>query len=117
MLKKSFALGVLATFAMAPAAFAGDQVQGNVTNTSIGVSNVGVGNVTGINNSTNTNQYQGKYGSPFYGSGVGSQIQGNGTNTGIGAGNTGYGNVTGIDNTTNTNQSQTSGNYVRFRRR
>jgi opacity protein-like surface antigen len=106
MLKKSFALAVLAAFAMAPAAFA-DQIQGNVTNTNIGASNVGVGNTTGISNSTDVFQNQSKYGSPFYGT-SGNQVQGNGTNTGIGASNNGYGNTTGINNNTNVNQNQGS---------
>jgi opacity protein-like surface antigen len=113
MLKKSLALGVLAAFAMVPSAFANDQVQGNVTNTNIGASNVGVGNTTGISNSTDVFQNQSKYGSPFYGSG-GNQVQGNGTNTGIGAGNVGYGNTTGITNNTNVNQNQHKGSGVYF---
>jgi hypothetical protein len=114
MLKKSFALGVLAVFAMAPAAFA-DQIQGNVTNTNIGASNVGIGNTTGISNSTDVFQNQSKYGSRFYGT-SGNQVQGNGTNTGISAGNNGYNNVTGITNSTNVNQSQGSGVYFPFLR-
>ena len=104
MLKKSFALGLLAAFAMTPAAFAGDQVQGNVSNTNITSGNFGVGNVSGISNSTYTDQYQGKYVNPFCV--TGNQIQGNGTNTGISASNVGYGNVTGISNGTNTSQNQ-----------
>ncbi|NJL64748.1 MAG: hypothetical protein HC903_26730 [Methylacidiphilales bacterium] len=114
MLNKSLALAVFAAFAIAPAAFAGDQVQGNQTNTSIGASNVGVGNVTGITNNTDVFQNQSKYGSPFYGSGTGNQVQGNGTNTGIGAGNNGYGNVTGITNGTSVNQNQSSGSVPYF---
>jgi opacity protein-like surface antigen len=113
MLKKSLALGVLAAFAMAPAAFANDQVQGNVTNTNINAGNVGNGNVTGISNSTDVFQNQSKYGSPFYGSG-GNQVQGNGTYTGIGAGNVGHGNVTGINNETKVNQNQHKGSGVYF---
>jgi hypothetical protein len=112
MLKKSFALAVLAAFTMAPAAFA-DQIQGNVTNTGISAGNVGVGNTTGINNSTDVFQNQSKYGSPFYGT-SGNQVQGNGTNTGINAGNVGIGNTTGINNGTNVNQNQNSGVYFPF---
>ncbi|NJR15535.1 MAG: hypothetical protein HC785_07370 [Calothrix sp. CSU_2_0] len=106
MLNKSLALGVLAAFAMAPAAFAGDQVQGNVTNTSIGASNVGVGNVTGINNSNSTGQFQGKHSGRFCRRAGGNQVQGNATNTNISAGNVGYGNVTGISNSNGTSQVQ-----------
>ncbi|PAX59628.1 hypothetical protein [Brunnivagina elsteri] len=103
MLKKSLALGVLAAFAMAPAAFA-NQVQGNVSNTNITSGNFGVGNVSGISNHTNTDQYQGKYINPYCV--TGKQIQGNAGNTGIVANNVGYGNVTGISNGTNASQSQ-----------
>ncbi|MEA5572521.1 hypothetical protein [Calothrix sp. UHCC 0171] len=113
MLKKSLALGVLAALAMAPAAFA-DQVQGNVTNTSIGASNFGSGNVTGITNSTGTNQSQAKFGGRWCRT-SGNQVQGNATNTGISAGNVGVGNVTGISNSTGTNQSQVAGSGCYFR--
>ncbi|BAZ42643.1 hypothetical protein NIES4101_86120 [Calothrix sp. NIES-4101] len=105
MFNKSLALGVLAAFAMAPAAFAGDQVQGNVTNTSIGASNFGSGNVTGITNNTGTSQNQAKFGGRWCRN-SGNQIQGNATNTAISAGNVGYGNVTGISNSTGTSQNQ-----------
>jgi hypothetical protein len=105
MLKKSFALGLLAAFAMAPAAFAGQQVQGNVTNTVIRAGNVGEGNVTGITNTTNVRQTQGKKGNYWCG-GSGDQIQGNATNTAIAAANVGLGNVTGITNATNVRQRQ-----------
>ncbi|MEA5572522.1 hypothetical protein [Calothrix sp. UHCC 0171] len=114
MLNKSLALGVLAAFAMAPAAFAGDQVQGNVTNTQINAGNVGSGNVTGITNSTGTNQSQAKFGGRWCRT-SGNQVQGNATNTGISAGNVGVGNVTGISNSTGTNQSQVAGSGCYFR--
>ncbi|MBF2066732.1 MAG: hypothetical protein IGS39_20290 [Calothrix sp. C42_A2020_038] len=103
MLKKSFAFGVLAVMAMAPAAFA-DQVQGNTSSTQITTGNVGTGNVSGINNSTYTGQFQGKTSSPFCV--TGNQVQGNVANTGISAGNVGLGNVSGISNSTGTTQSQ-----------
>ncbi|NJL64751.1 MAG: hypothetical protein HC903_26750 [Methylacidiphilales bacterium] len=111
MLKKSFALGLLAAFAMAPAAFAGDQVQGNVTNTHITSGSFGNGNVTGITNSTQVNQSQIKYKSGRYwcGGASGNQIQGNVANTAIATANVGLGNVTGIVNSTNTSQSQVAG--------
>jgi hypothetical protein len=59
MLNKSLALGILAAFAMAPAAFAG-QLQANETNTNINAGNVGNGNVIGITNNTSVRQTQGK---------------------------------------------------------
>ncbi|MEA5572524.1 hypothetical protein [Calothrix sp. UHCC 0171] len=107
MLKKSFALGLLAAFALAPAALA-DQVQGNVTNTIITTGNVGAGNVTGITNSTSVNQSQIKYGRRWCGT-SGNQIQGNVANTAIATANIGLGNVTGIVNSTGTSQHQITG--------
>jgi hypothetical protein len=114
MLKKSFALGILAAFAMAPAAFA-NQVQGNSTTTVINAGNVGTGNVIGITNSTKVHQSQSKYGSPWCAASS-PQVQGNVTNTAIAAGNVGIDNVTGIVNTTNINQRQvaSSGCYYGF---
>jgi hypothetical protein len=108
MFNKSLALGLLAAFAMAPAAFAGDQVQGNETNTVINSGNVGEGNVTGITNSTSVRQTQGKKGQNSYWCGdfSGPQVQGNATNTAISAGNVGIGNVTGITNATKVRQRQ-----------
>jgi hypothetical protein len=108
MLKKSFALGLLAAFALAPAAFAGEQVQGNETNTVIRAGNVGEGNVTGITNSTSVRQTQGKKGQNSYwcGSSSAPQVQGNATNTAISAGNVGIGNVAGIVNETKVRQRQ-----------
>jgi hypothetical protein len=103
MLKKSFALGLLAAFALAPAAFA-SQTQGNVTNTVIRAGNVGEGNVTGITNSTSVRQTQGKRGNYWCNSTP--QVQGNATNTTIAASNLGIANVTGITNTTNVRQRQ-----------
>ncbi len=108
MLNKSLALGVLAAFAMAPAAFAGDQVQGNSSSTFINSGNTGTGNVTGITNRNDVNQNQSKFGSSWCGA-SGNQIQGNVANTGISAGNVGYGNVTGISNGTSTSQGQYAG--------
>jgi hypothetical protein len=113
MLKKSFALGLLAAFALAPAAFA-DQVQGNRTDTFIDAGNVGNGNVIGITNNTKVRQSQYKGSArPWCGGTPGAQIQGNVTNTAISAGNVGIDNVTGIVNSTNVNQRQvaTSGCY------
>jgi hypothetical protein len=112
MLKKSLALGLLAAFAMAPSAFANDQIQGNSTTTVINAGNVGTGNVIGITNSTKVRQSQSKYGSPWCGT-SGPQVQGNVTNTAISAGNVGIDNVTGIVNSTNVSQRQvaTSGCY------
>jgi hypothetical protein len=107
MLKKSFALGLLAAFALAPAAFAG-QTQGNGTNTVINAGNVGEGNVIGITNSTNIRQSQGKKGQSNYwcNGSTGPQVQGNVTNTAIAAANVGIGNVAGITNATNVRQRQ-----------
>jgi opacity protein-like surface antigen len=113
MLKKSFALGVLAAFAMAPAAFAGDAVQGNSTNTQINATNIGVNNTIGINNSNFTGQHQRKHGARFCGA-SGNKVQGNSTNTGINAFNNGYNNVTGIANSNVTHQGQVSGCGFRF---
>jgi hypothetical protein len=107
MLKKSFALGLLAAFALAPAAFAGSQTQGNVTNTVIRAGNVGEGNVTGITNSTSVRQTQGKKGqNSYWCSGSAAQVQGNATNTAIAASNVGIANVTGITNATKVRQRQ-----------
>jgi hypothetical protein len=52
MLKKALILGVLATFAMAPVAFAGEQVQGDTVNTNINASNNGRNNKIRIINKT-----------------------------------------------------------------
>jgi hypothetical protein len=107
MFNKSLALGLLAAFALAPAAFA-DQVQGNRTDTVINAGNVGEGNVTGITNNTSVRQTQNKKGAGYYnwcGSG-GPQVQGNVTNTAISAGNVGIGNVAGIVNETKVRQRQ-----------
>jgi hypothetical protein len=114
MLRKSLALGILAAFAMAPAAFA-NQVQGNSTTTVINAGNVGTGNVTGITNITKVGQSQSKFGNSWCGV-PGGQTQGNVTNTAIAAGNVGIDNVTGIVNTTNINQRQvaSSGCYYGF---
>jgi hypothetical protein len=107
MFNKSLALGLLAAFALAPAAFAG-QVQGNETNTVINSGNVGEGNVTGITNSTSVRQTQGKKDSGYYwcNGSSGPQVQGNATNTAISAGNVGIGNVAGIVNETKVRQRQ-----------
>jgi len=117
MLNKSFALGLLAVFALAPAAFAGDQVQGNVTNTQITSGNYGNGNVTGITNSTKVNQSQIKYKSGGYWCGGDSvnQIQGNVTNTAIATANIGLGNVAGIVNSTGVSQRQVAGSSCYYR--
>lgn len=103
MLKKSFVLGLLAAQAMAPAAFA-DQIQGNTSNIQITSGNVGARNVTGIDSSTYTDQYQGKNSNPFCARG--NQIQGNAANTGISNANVGFGNISGVSNSTLTRQSQ-----------
>jgi hypothetical protein len=117
MLKKSLVLGVLAAMAMAPAAFAGNQVQGNTTVNDISVGNSGNGNRTNINNRTGVNQYQGSYES---GRGrrhrhstcrTGSQTQGNVTDNVISVGNVGNRNRNRINNVTNVNQSQSASCY------
>jgi hypothetical protein len=107
MLKKSFALGLLAAFALAPAAFAG-QTQGNVTNTVIKAGNVGEGNVTGITNTTSIRQNASKKGNYWCG-GSTPQVQGNATNTAIAAANVGLGNVVGINNTAKVSQVAKAG--------
>jgi hypothetical protein len=104
MFNKSLALGILAAFALAPAAFAG-QVQGNETNTNINAGNVGNGNVIGITNNTSVHQVQGKKARHRY-SYCPEQVQGNVTNTAISAGNVGHGNVIGINNGTKVRQRQ-----------
>lgn len=52
MFKKSLILGILAAFAMAPVAFAREQVQGDTGNTNINASNVGRNNKIRIINRT-----------------------------------------------------------------
>ncbi|OKH33544.1 hypothetical protein NIES2101_39815 [Calothrix sp. HK-06] len=116
MLKKSLVLGVLAAMTMAPAAFAGDQVQGNSTYTNINAGSVGHGNSTYVDNTTNVGQYQNKYES---GRGRhhrnkcsgGSQTQGNVTDTAINAGVVGNYNRTRVLNETNVNQGQSAACY------
>ena len=114
MLKKSLVLGVLAAMTMAPAAFAGDQVQGNTTVNEINAGNVGHGNRTNINNRTDVNQSQSKYKSGHGRRHVrkcrpsGNQTQGNVTDNIISAGNVGNGNRTRISNRTDVNQVQSA---------
>lgn len=105
MLKKSF-FGLIAVGVMiAPtAAFAQDQVQGNVSNTNISTVTVGNGNSTGISSSTNSTQIQNKYGSPWCASG--NQIQGSVANTGIANTNIGNFNSSGVVATTGNSQVQ-----------
>jgi hypothetical protein len=110
MLKKSLVLGVLAALAMAPAAFAGDQVQGNTTVTEINAGSVGNRNRTNIDNRTNVGQYQSKYQSRKCRH-SGNQVQGNVTDTVIAAGNVGNRNRTRINNVTNVSQAQSAGCY------
>ncbi|BAZ08309.1 hypothetical protein NIES4071_01140 [Calothrix sp. NIES-4071] len=52
MLKKSLVIGILAAFAMAPVAFAGEQVQGDTGNTNINANNVGRNNKIRVINKT-----------------------------------------------------------------
>ncbi|BAZ05726.1 hypothetical protein [Calothrix sp. NIES-3974] len=103
MFKKSFAIGILAAMAIAPAALA-DQVQGNQSSTQITTGNNGVGNVNGVVSNTNSGQYQDKYNNPFCASG--NQVQGNVAGTGIAAGNIGFGNVSGVNANTSNGQTQ-----------
>jgi hypothetical protein len=103
MLNKSLALGILAAFAMAPAAFAG-QVQGNETNTNINAGNVGNNNVIGITNNTKVGQGTKSHGRYWCSGSNSPQVQGNATNTFISAGNVGHGNVVGIKNKTKVTQ-------------
>ncbi len=107
MLNKSLALGILAAFAMAPAAFAG-QLQANETNTNINAGNVGNNNVIGITNNTKVGQGQGKksHGRYWCGGSNSPQVQANVTNTAISAGNVGNYNVVGINNNTKVRQRQ-----------
>ncbi len=116
MLKKSLVLGVLAAMTMAPAAFAGNQVQGNSTVNTIDVGVVGNRNNTNINNRTNVNQSQSKYEARrfrrhSYKCAGGSQTQGNVTDTAINAGVVGNRNNTSVRNTTNVNQRQSATCY------
>jgi hypothetical protein len=118
MLKKSLVLGVLAAMAMAPAAFAGDQVQGNSTVTTINAGSVGNGNRTNIDNRTNVEQSQSKYQSHSRGRHhsrkcrlSGNQVQGNVTDTAIAVGNVGNRNRTRINNVTNVSQAQSAACY------
>ncbi|BAZ08308.1 hypothetical protein NIES4071_01130 [Calothrix sp. NIES-4071] len=116
MLKKSLVIGLLAVMAMAPAAFADDQIQGNTTVTTIEAGSVGNGNRSIIDNVTNVGQYQSKY---EYRRGRrhrsqcsgGNQVQGNTTDTVISAGNVGNYNRTRVSNQTNVNQSQFTACY------
>lgn len=104
MLKKSFALGALTALAMAPAAFAQDQIQGSNTSTQITNGNVGTGNVSGIDSSTYTDQHQSKNSNPFCK--TGNQVQGSLANTGIITQVVGLRNVSSISNLGGTNQRQ-----------
>ncbi|MBF2067578.1 MAG: hypothetical protein IGS39_24645 [Calothrix sp. C42_A2020_038] len=113
MLKKSLILGALAALTMAPAAFAGQQVQGNTTVTNISAGSVGNGNRTNINNTTNVGQHQGSYKAHPYRRharkcATGSQVQGNVTDTSIAVGNVGNRNRTNVNNVTNVNQTQSA---------
>lgn len=103
MLKKSFAVGVLAILAMAPAAKAG-QIQDNSSNIRITSGSVGTRNVSDIDSSTYTDQYQGKNSNRFCT--TRNQIQGNRGNIGISNGNVGFSNVSSVSNSTFTRQNQ-----------
>lgn len=104
MLKKSFANGVLVALAMAPAAFAQDQIQGINTSTQITNGNVGTRNVSDINSSTYTDQHQSKNSNPFCR--TGNQVQGSAANTNISTALVGLRNVSTISNSAGTSQRQ-----------
>ncbi|BAZ17298.1 hypothetical protein NIES4071_91760 [Calothrix sp. NIES-4071] len=104
MLKKSFALGMVAALAMAPAALAQGQVQRSNSRTQITNGNFGTGSVSGIDSSTYTDQHQRKNSNLFCA--TGNQTQASTANTDISNGNVGFRNVSGISNSTLTSQRQ-----------
>ncbi|RUT07893.1 hypothetical protein DSM106972_021530 [Dulcicalothrix desertica PCC 7102] len=103
MLKKSFAVGVLAALAMAPVAQAG-QTQANSSNMRITSGSLGTRNVSDIDSSTYTDQYQGKNSNRFCA--TRNQIQGNRENVSISNGNVGFGNDSSVSNSAFTRQRQ-----------
>ncbi len=106
MLKKSLILGLLAAITIAPAAFAGNQTQGNAGNTNIEASNVGKGNRIRIINKTYVIQSQGRRARKLLCQSPSNQTQGNVTNTAIAATNVGNRNRIRINNVTNVVQGQ-----------
>jgi hypothetical protein len=107
MLKKSLILGVLAAFAMAPVAFAGQQVQGDTGSTNINASNVGKGNRIRIINRTYVIRSQRRAKKLLCQSPT-NQAQGNATDTNIAAANVGNRNRIKITNVTNVVQGQSA---------
>jgi hypothetical protein len=108
MLKKSLILGLLAAIAIAPAAFAGEQTQGDSGTTNIDATNVGRGNKIRIINKTYVIKSQRRARKLLCQSPQSSsnQTQGNATNTAIAATNVGNRNRIKINNVTNVVQGQ-----------
>ncbi|MEA5572181.1 hypothetical protein [Calothrix sp. UHCC 0171] len=108
MFKKSLILGLLAAMAIAPTAFAGEQIQGNTENTNINATNVGKGNRIRIINRTYVIQSQGRRARKLLCQAPSNQTQGNATNTAINATNIGNRNRIKINNVTNVVQDQST---------
>jgi hypothetical protein len=110
MLKKSLVLGVLAAFAMAPVAFAGEQVIGDTGNTNISASNIGKNNRIRIINKTYVIRSQ-RRAKKLLCQSPSNQTQGNQNDTKIAASNVGNGNRIRINNITNVVQNQSAECY------
>jgi hypothetical protein len=108
MLKKSLIIGILAAFAMAPVAFAGEQqVQGDNSNTNINASNVGRGNKIRIINKTYVIRSQ-RRAKKLLCQTPSNQAQGNTGNTNIAAANVGNRNRINITNINKVVQGQSA---------
>jgi hypothetical protein len=105
MLKKSLILGLLTAIAIAPAAFAGEQTQGDSGVTNIDATNVGKGNRIRIINKTYVIKSQ-RRARKLLCQSPSNQTQGNATNTAIAATNVGNRNRIKINNVTNVVQGQ-----------
>jgi hypothetical protein len=107
MLKKSLFLGVLAAFAIAPVAFAGDQVIGESGNTNINASNVGKNNRIRIINKTYVIRSQ-RRAKKLLCQSPSNQTQANENDTKIAASNVGNHNRIKINHVTNVVQNQSA---------
>jgi hypothetical protein len=108
MLKKSLILGILAAFAMAPIAFAGEQVTSDTGNTNISASNVGKNNRIRIINKTYIIRSQ-RRAKKLLCQSPSNQTQRNENNTKIAASNVGNRNRIKITNVVNVVQEQSAG--------